>query len=296
MVNEYLATPEELKNIASMLINRRFATNENFKELFISGLKKYSTCYEANAEENIHTDNYSIFKFAVSDNKTRLLNHLNDTFAKEKLKEYNWLINESPREIEYKINRNGFRCNNFTSEPGIIFVGCSNTYGIGMTLENNWPSIVSKYFNLECWNLGTPGLSISSGTFYLLNWISDIPNPKAIVLLEPPDDRFELYTLKNDHIMISLLKTMLDSMQSSGFKNRIYQALSTTSTMQQICDIQCLTLLAEKLNIPFIRNATSDIIKTVEEIDFARDLMHFGNKMHSKIANHVIDQLKIAGL
>lgn len=301
MIRGYLATPEALRNAASLLLNQDPVLENNFKELFVDSLKKYSTGYfnpwdDTGDEENLYTDDYTIFKFNTADNKKRLHRHLTDSYAREKLTEYNWLEDNLPKEIEYKINSSGFRCNNFNSDPGIVYVGCSHTYGTGMQLERTWPSIVSNYFNLESWNLGTPGLSISPGTFYLLNWASEISNPKAIVVLDSPPGRSELYTLKNNRLTISLLKNMLENVESSIFVNKLYQAMLTTSAIKQIHDTQSLKLLADSLKVPFINIKTADIIKSIEEIDFARDLMHFGANVHDRIASYVIHQLKNAGL
>ena len=61
--------------------------------------------------------------------------------------ESNGWINQ---EITYKFNSFAFRCNEFTSDPSILFLGCSHTVGVGLPIEHTWPTIVANNLNLKC--------------------------------------------------------------------------------------------------------------------------------------------------
>lgn len=312
MTEGYKATPELLEFIQEGLKQEYFCfedTNiDSMKPLFIETMKKNATGqwnpwnpYSLEgAEDNIVTDDYTICKFNTADNKIRLEKHLQDEFARQKLKQYNWLVDDQPVEIEYKINRYGFRCNNFTNDPGIIFLGCSFTYGTGMHLKDIWPSLVASHFNLQPWNLGTPGMSLTMGTFYLTNWYKDIPNPKAIVILEPPPDRIELYQLRENYCQVDILKFLLDNYQQNVLVNRLYNTLPFTTAINYRLNIQALKLLAKHWNIPIVSatlfESSSMHISQKGETEFARDLMHFGKNFHTAIAEYMIDKLKSQGL
>lgn len=310
MTEGYKATPELLEFIHEGLKQEYFCfddTNiDSMKPLFIETIKKNSTGqwnswnpYSLEgSEDNIVTDDYTICKFNTADNKIRLEKHLADEFARQKLKQYNWLVDDKPVDIEYKINRNGFRCNNFTDDPGIIFLGCSFTYGTGMPLEDIWPSLVASYFNLQPWNLGTPGMSLTMGTFYLTQWYKDIPNPKAIVILEPPPNRVELYQLRDGYCQVDILQCLLDNYQQNVLVSRLYNTLPFTTAINYRLNIQAVKLLAQQWNIPIVSGTLFGSSMDISHDDpgFARDLMHFGKNFHVAVAEYIIDKLKSQGL
>ncbi len=306
----YKATPDRLALIESSFYNEYFCFDEvnikTIKPFFIDAIKKNSTGFwnpwDGTGEEDVIVgEDYTTYRFNTADNRTRLITHLQDEYGRQKLKQYNWLVDDKPVEIEYKVNRNGFRCNNFTNDPGIVFVGCSNTYGTGMHLQDIWPSLVSSYFNCESWNLGTPGMGLTMSTFYLTNWYEDIPTPKAIVVLEPPPDRIELYHFKNEQFQVDILKNLLDMHETHPLVDCLYSSLPFTSAINYRLNIQSLKLLAKHWNVPIVtktlfESANNIKIKPESSSDFARDLMHFGKNVHSAIAEKMIEALKNEGL
>ena len=70
------------------------------------------------------------------------------------LEKFGWADAEgNAKPIAYKMNDYGFRCKQFSDAPGIISLGCSMTFGIGLSEEHTWPGIISKSTGLENWNL-----------------------------------------------------------------------------------------------------------------------------------------------
>lgn len=299
----YKATPEILNQISNFALEQYTDPEnnaENFKQLFINGLKTFSTGMwnpwpASETDETVYTSDYTYYKYNTADNKRRLETHLSDDFARSKLEEYGWLHINTVADIEYKVNRHGFRSDNFNADPGIVFVGCSHTYGTGLPLHSIWPSLVAKHYNMQAWNLGTPGLSAGPGTFYLLNWYKDIPNPKAIILFEPPAGRIEFYKQQDDFYSIHILKTLLDRSEGGPVVNKLYNLLAATSEINYKLHHLSLKLLAEKLNIPFVHASYSTVKGLTACNDFARDLMHPGQNTHLQVADHVINQLEKLG-
>jgi len=84
------------------------------------------------------------------------------TVSKEiKTREY---FEENP--LKYKINKDGFR--NIDGSPFVkgsevnIFLGCSDTFGIGMHIEDTWSYKLNKNHEGEYWNLGIPGTGVET--------------------------------------------------------------------------------------------------------------------------------------
>jgi hypothetical protein len=102
------------------------------------------------------------------------------------LKKYNWINNH----FTYAFNSLGFRCNEFTHDPTIMFLGCSYTMGIGLPVEYIWPELVSKNLNMNCANLGICGSSPDTA-FRLCHGYIDKIKPKVVIFMLPPGIRCE---------------------------------------------------------------------------------------------------------
>jgi len=78
-----------------------------------------------------------------------------------KVREY---FEENP--LIYKINKDGFRT--LDGSPFVkgsevnIFLGCSDTFGVGMYLKDTWSYKLNKYHDGEYWNLGIPGTGVET--------------------------------------------------------------------------------------------------------------------------------------
>ena len=97
--------------------------------------------------------------------------------------------------ISYKINTYGFRSDEFPEKEcreSITFLGCSNTFGIGISKERTWPYLVAKELNLKEINLGICGGSLDS-TFRVYNEWQPIHKSKITCLFIPPTNRMELF-------------------------------------------------------------------------------------------------------
>lgn len=94
---------------------------------------------------------------------------------------------------EFKINSSGFRSDEFTDihhRKHILFVGCSNTYGMGMKLENVWAHrLYSKLKQEESlsgyYNLGHIGAKISESISNIFLYCKRYAKPDVIFFLMP---------------------------------------------------------------------------------------------------------------
>ena len=199
----------------------------------------------------------------------------------DKLKKYDWI----DKEFTYTFNSLGFRCDEFSNDPSILFLGDSHTVGIGLPLENVWATIVAKKLNLKSINLGQGGGS--SNTLFRLGsyWIPKIL-PKIVVYHEPNMWRLEL--LNNNKIeflsptgddkymerlnILEFYKLWISD-DTNGFLNQEKNRLS----IEHICYLNgCKFIYIERGN-------------GVEYVDYARDLAHSGVESNLKFSNMVLD-------
>lgn len=200
------------------------------------------------------------------------------------LKNYNWI----GKDITYKFNSLGFRCNEFTNDPSIMFLGCSFTCGVGLPLETIWPEIVAKEFRMNCANLGIGGGAADTAFRLCLGYIDKI-KPKAVVYLPPPGVRVELeidnqmmpinvYSYKgNDYNILirQFFKLWLIGETNNDYFNRTKNSLA----IKQLCS---------ERGIPFIQLSMDNF----PSLDWARDLAHDGIESNYAFAKHAIDEIK----
>jgi hypothetical protein len=96
--------------------------------------------------------------------------------------------------IEYQFNNYGFRTpDDFNdTDEGNVFLGCSQTIGIGLHLENTWAYKVNQEVGGKLWNLGQGGMSIQTDYRLLFAW-KDTLKIKNIFQYSIPWPRFEFF-------------------------------------------------------------------------------------------------------
>ena len=105
--------------------------------------------------------------------------------------------------IEYRFNNQGFRADhNMTEYEGLqydktqgpvnMFLGCSNTLGIGVNLEETWCWHVNNSVGGVMLNLGQAGGSQETAYRIARHWIAII-RPRSVYMLSPPAVRREFW-------------------------------------------------------------------------------------------------------
>ena len=184
----------------------------------------------------------------------------------------------------YQFNSLGFRCNEFTSEPSIMFLGCSYTIGIGLPLETIWPELISAQLKMQCVNLGVGGSSCDTA-FRLCHGYIDKIKPKIVVLMNPPSIRMEhiLGTPRNlgiNHCPEKESEIMLKlwiSDENNDFFNREKNVLG----VQMMCQTR---------GIKFIYVESATLATRCLSTSLARDLAHAGIESHRLFADGIINQ------
>lgn len=97
---------------------------------------------------------------------------------------------------EYRINNHGFRCDNFNKrvKTDILFAGCSETFGYGGPLEQAWPFMLNKHFNIDNYfNVALPGAGYQQIIHNCLRYIEYFDIPKNLFILFPNIERHIIY-------------------------------------------------------------------------------------------------------
>ena len=103
--------------------------------------------------------------------------------------------------VIYKLNKHLFRCDNFTNEhvgSHILFAGCSETFGEGGNIEDNWSHKVYQKLSETNTLSGYFNVSVSGANWYqilinLKKYIKTFGAPDFIFMLAPNLNRYFEY-------------------------------------------------------------------------------------------------------
>jgi len=198
------------------------------------------------------------------------------------LKSNNWIDNP----FTYKFNSHGFRCDEFTNDPTIMFLGCSYTCGIGLPIDTVWPELISAQLNMRCANLAQGGGGPDTAFRMCHGWIDKI-NPKLVILLTPPHGRFEManekgFDLVNSQVTITAKEHLLYKLWLSFEDNIYFNKLKNIFAIEHLC---------QSRNIKFLNFESDTFINFFSNNDYARDLEHLGKKTHNLFAEHVLTKI-----
>jgi len=272
---------------------RQKITEQQVKYLFLNTITR---CATGMFPAYIDRDQYLHCYWSGSDNFENYLKKSQDPIMRVQLSRAGWFDSAGrlATTIDYRLNHHGFRCDHFNESEGIAFFGCSFTYGVGIHENQTWAHHVAQHYSTKCWNLGLPGQSLNPGVFYALNYLDeDLPNIKAIAVLEPPPGRIPVYgTLPSGAAMVlSNLLQIIENESSSDtlLASVLANQLTLTSEMDRIKNIKALQLIAKSRNIPLVRMSTVDSYGNFQSD--ARDGSHFGVGWQRAVAGRMITEL-----
>ncbi len=223
--------------------------------------------------------------------------------------------------VGYEFNTLGYRGPEFVREPGeavAVFVGDSNTFGIGMPWEQLWTSIVTKHLEQrwgvpvrQC-NLAWPGTG-SDYAAMMIHQTIDVIKPDVVFILWSytarltwfPDPGHQVHfravaaeehppwasfaPTDQEHAAYLRLAT-----QSQGFFNYIRNFHLVNSRLQQLGTAYYWGN-QENLSIEILRHylPLDGYVGrwTRMKSDFARDRLHAGEKSHARFAASVTEAL-----
>lgn len=216
-----------------------------------------------------------------SDQQNHFDKNCADPIKLNRLKEYRL---DTPESVSYNYNKHGFRAPEFDQRPCGIALGCSYTEGVGIPIEDTWPTHLSKMLDIHVWNLGIGGSSIDTA-FTLLEHYLDLLPAQFVTVCIPPITRFEFY-IENIPQRIMLENWYVPKFYHAFFKEWFSTELNLQINQRK--NVLAMRQLCSQRGIPFyVLDSATDL-----KIDGrARDLAHPGSdanhdfalKMYKKI-------------
>jgi hypothetical protein len=223
--------------------------------------------------------------------------------------------------VGYEFNTLGYRGPDFVREPGeaaVVFVGDSNTFGIGMPWERVWTSIVTRHLE-ELWgvpvrqcNLAWPG----TGTDYaamMIHQSVDTIKPDAVFILWPATARLTWFPDPRRQVHFRAVAAEEHHPdESPAPKDREHAAYLRLATPAQsffnyIRNFHLVNSRLQQIGIPYYWGNIEDLSAEIlghyvpfdgyvgpwarVDCDFARDHQHAGLKSHARFAESVIEAL-----
>lgn len=194
---------------------------------------------------------------------------------------------DKPDSITYKINSKGFRCEEFDNAPCLLALGCSYTFGVGLPVQDTWPSLIGKALGLKVVNLAWPGQGSDYCFRVAEHWLPKL-NVKHCVLLNPPSCRIEVVT--QDDAETFMINSMSNYYNPNDWflnqwimneENHRLNNLKNSLAIKQTCanlGVSCQTYEAQV-----------EMSGSREELEYARDYMHAGPKGHKMFAERILN-------
>lgn len=181
------------------------------------------------------------------------------------------------KEIQYRFNSFGFRCDEFTQDKNILFLGCSFTIGIGIPAETRWTDIVAKHLNLKCYNLGIGGSSSDTAFRLGLKWI-DILNPSIVIFRKPYGIRLEIISSKEINMLNIISSDYQDFFKKYAFDdmNHDLNSIKNELALKYLCQVKNIKIIVV------------DDTNRFPVYDLARDLAHSGIKTNQSYADYML--------
>jgi hypothetical protein len=231
---------------------------------------------------------YSNFKnknlfWVDTDSEESFNHHMSDPERRAQLIKYGW---DNPTAITYQFNSHGFRSKEFDDSPGIIALGCSFTAGIGLPQNSIWPELVGQQLGLSVWNLGIGGASMDTCFRNLYHYVDKL-NAEYVLLLAPPEQRFELHT--DEKILCFRPQHVYHPIQQWWYQCEINGQLNFYKNLlaiQQLCSNHNKKLI--------VKNIETDLfgLPHTDKWPTSRDMLHVGAQEQKKCANQFIDSIK----
>ena len=191
------------------------------------------------------------------------------------------------KDIKYRFNNQGFRADHDIDEnrgvavdqPINAFIGCSNTMGIGVNLEETWCHHVNQRIGGVMINLGQAGGAAETCYRIVRHWLPII-RPKRLYMLSPPSVRREFWMPETQQPEIagprtSMPKILMADPEIDINRHRVLDAIRYHATINHV-----------EFHYMHFRKIHDEM---GEFMDFARDGMHPGPITHQHIAEQFDD-------
>ncbi len=190
---------------------------------------------------------------------------------------------ETSKNFTYSLNIQGYRDQEWKDidwNNSIICLGCSHTFGVGVSQDKTIPAQLAKKLNISCVNLGIPG---GCNFFSLINSAKLINNnikPKAVIFQRTYQNRW--FDIENNvlHAITSRDKKITNFFPNNEYSNFLDNSINDIifSQWNNICPI-----------VEFDMEMFDDHI---DHKYIARDGSHWNGLYFEKITDFIINTLE----
>lgn len=225
-------------------------------------------------------------------------------------------VSDSDQIIEYKLNKEFFRSDNFkTDHQGlhILFNGCSETFGEASPIEDNWSyrvynKITENYDASGYYNIAKPGASWEDIILNSHHYINSYGSPDLLIMLMPNLPRNYSFNIDKEEWEIDF-KGIEDKNQKEYFylySDLFVSKITSLYNFIKYCESINTKVLWSTWSFPenkdilqtklfddsFIEIKTFKVNTIPDKLDkYAierRDKLHRGNMFHEYIANNFL--------
>jgi hypothetical protein len=126
-----------------------------------------------------------------------------------------------PTEDGLRKHNFGFSGQTIKEAADMVALGCSITFGIGVTEDLLWATQVSKKINLEYHNISGPGRSVSWIINNFFSYVSKFGNPKIVLALFPDFTRMQVTSRPSE--MLPESEIYFDENKENLIRYKIYR-------------------------------------------------------------------------
>jgi hypothetical protein len=168
-----------------------------------------------------------------------------------------------------------------------MILGCSFTIGVGLHLDQTWPSQFSKLTNKPTWNLATGSASIDTCYRVLKHYLPHL-DVKTVIMCEPDRDRYEMWV--NREGQESVVSAVNPSQRNTEYCKDWFSS-DKNATMQHEKTIEAMNYICNTAGVKFLHFYRHDASKKYygQTPDESRCLKHLGPKSQGLIARYAKD-------
>ena len=272
----------------------------------------YNNRFPANIDtQNSRYKNQSL-KWLHPDSHEKYIEHLGDPEKNALLQKNGWIDNE----FEYHINEDGFRYDGrparssfLADQGGVLYLGCSITFGVGVSLEDTWSWKLHqrKFPNKRYMNMGLPGQGVETYYRILKSYIG-IVKPEIVICTYPwANGRSEVFNPNQSHWYSQFMSMVIGHMQittTDGHSDpdaftRLSLYSPEPSILRYMKHHDAIRWMCQENNAKLLwlnMQQMAELVyttkgHTVPEWDFGRDLMHHGVRGHDAMSYKIEEEL-----
>ena len=305
---------DEEQRIQSKLLDGSLSmSNDPFDRLVADAYRRWNNKEHPNTTD-FEIEGYSQGYFTIAMDQTldwfgtdsleQWYENVNNSKKKNLLQENDWIRSDgTPIPIEYRFNKLGFRDEEHyydDSEPCILCIGMSDVNGVGMHIEDCWPTILGRAMGIKVYKMGVGLGSLDTAKRLYKFWKNRLKPENTFVSYSASNKRFEIdgkpvgpWHSKEAMIKLGVYDKYIDEEWKNARIKENFEYFRNEGVI----------LATEKLSyeayddydflVDWYHNDHYAVTDTTmrNKPDFGRDLIHAGKRWHRLVAANYLEQI-----